>query len=270
MQLVRYWLGEERIRFVKIALLLVVSYFFVGISQGGFFIVQPIRDLIINFVFTVFCLLSNWWLFKKLYALLIEGSSKLIKTVLIVLAKVMVLLAYTIGINWFYIEVGWQENLMQTLFFPVVLPLAAMLFLSWCMLYPWIKTINQSMDQGPAALRLELKKGRNTVFCSPAEILAFISENKWVTAITHKEEKLWYEGSLSALEAEVSSFDFFRVNRQTLLSRQAVRGFRPAANDKLELIAEPALEGKVKTSVSRHKAPAVRKWLDADPPFSRL
>lgn len=85
-------------------------------------------------------------------------------------------------------------------------------------------------------------------------------EGDYVKLMTHDNKKYYVSQSLDKLEKVLPSADFFRLNRQFLLSRQVITGFKRSENGKIMvLIAAPDILPS-EITVSRLKAPAFREW----------
>ena len=264
MQTLQTFLGNEYRKYFRTGLLLLTAYFFLGVSEGSFLFFDNVRDTSLNFLFTLICVFSNWALFKWLYRQSADWNEKYAIKGLGSLLQVTFLMAYTIALNWIYIELIWQEKLSNTAFFPVVLPLALLLFLAWTLGYPFLVSLNEGPDQ--KAEMIEAKKGRQVVFCALDETLGFVVENKVVFLLHKNGQRLLMEKTLTELEEELTIAGFFRANRQILISPKAVEAYKVVENDRLEVQLIKALNGQI-CFVSRYKAAAFRKWLNDHPSF---
>ncbi len=93
------------------------------------------------------------------------------------------------------------------------------------------------------------------------EIAYFLHQNGCVFLIDHTGNKIvtQYE-SLSEVEEKLSEY-FFRANRQTIVSKTAIRSVQKDVNNKLKLQLDN-LAGFI--SVSRYKSPELKTWLSSD------
>lgn len=265
MQTIQFLLESDRKRYFKVGLWILIAYFFLGISEGTFLAFENSRDTTINFLFTLVCVFSNWSLFKWLYHRF-EGHFNSTAMRLIGLGlNVMVLSGLTTLLNWMYIELFWQEALQNTAFFPIVLPLAIVLFLGWTVVYHWLQGL-----AGQAAspeIVFEARKGREVMFCTLEETLGFVVEHKLVFLLHKEGQRLLIERSLTELEQELVANGYFRVNRQWLLNSKAIASYRTVENDRLEIRLNSAIGVDEFCFVSRYKATAFRKWLKSNPLF---
>jgi len=267
MQTIQFLLESDRKRYLKIGLWVLIAYFFLGISEGTFLSFENARDTTINFLFTLICVFSNWSLFKWLYHRF-EGrfNSTAMRLIGLVL-NVMVLSGLTTLLNWMYIELFWQEALQNTAFFPIVLPLAVVLFLGWGLGYYWLQ--NLTHQRVAQEIVFEAKKGREVVFCTLEQTLGFVVEYKLVFLLHQGGQRLLIERNLTELEQELSANGYFRVNRQWLLSPKAIASYRTVENDRLEIRLNSAIGAEAYSFVSRYKATAFRKWLKSNPSFGQ-
>lgn len=254
-------LNSQKRQYLKIALWLSISYFFLGLTEGSFFYFHNGVDTLLNFLFTLVCVGGSWLLFKSTPKWLpgfveSQGARRILMAILVVIG----LLVFITLLNWFYIEVLWQERLGNTLFFSMVLPLATLLFTAWVIGYfVWLSYLNQ--DSGSKVLSFQVKKGRQSARKPIAEVLGFQVEHKLVFLIDFEGQRYHIDRPMSDLEEELLSQGFFRVNRQLLLQRAAIEAFATASNDRVSLRLHSAFDLEVQPMVSRYKAPAFRKWM---------
>lgn len=267
MNTIHYWLSPQRKIYVKIILLLTISYFFLGVSEGTFFFANG-TDTLINFLFTLFCVALNWALFKQLYPRSEAWFKGAWKSVLRTMSLIFLLSTHTVLLNWVYIEALWRESLEETVFFPVVLPLAIVLFLLWALGHQWLQklALQEKQTTGQSGITFELRKGKQTIFRSLGQTLGFVVNRKLVFLVSLEGERLLIDRPLRELESMLEGKGFFRLNRQLLLSRQAIQSYKVINNERIQVTLH-GIPGIPSTCiVSRYKAPAFRKWL-ADPPL---
>jgi DNA-binding LytR/AlgR family response regulator len=94
--------------------------------------------------------------------------------------------------------------------------------------------------------------------------MGFYSEAGYTFLQTWQDKKYITDRSLDKTEVMVPAEFFFRMNRQYLIHRMAVTGFRTAGDGKLEIQVRTA--GKIPSaiSVSRIRAARFRRWFDSD------
>ncbi|HIY36061.1 MAG TPA: LytTR family transcriptional regulator [Candidatus Paraprevotella stercorigallinarum] len=88
----------------------------------------------------------------------------------------------------------------------------------------------------------------------------FFSENKLTYACTFQGKHLIVDKTLSQLEDELDPSRFFRVNRQFVLSVDAIKRLEPYFNNKYRIYIFPEFQGEI--YVSREKITLLKNWLD--------
>lgn len=92
------------------------------------------------------------------------------------------------------------------------------------------------------------------------ELAYAVSLDKLAHAVLHDGSRLQLEAPLTELEAQLDPAQFFRANRQLLISARAVGGFVPVGKGRLRLQLRPALAGD--ECISQERAAAFRAWLE--------
>lgn len=126
----------------------------------------------------------------------------------------------------------------------------------------WEHVVKNRMD-GRDEADIMVTYGRSNLKFKPAEILGFWVEDGYVS-VCHRDGKRYLTNdSLDKLEKHLPSERFFRLNRQYLIHKDLVNGFRRGDNGKLEvLISETNIFPSV-IPVSRLKASSFREWFDS-------
>ncbi|AFK02051.1 two component transcriptional regulator, LytTR family [Emticicia oligotrophica DSM 17448] len=108
--------------------------------------------------------------------------------------------------------------------------------------------------------RLIAKKGTN-YYVIPTQNIAFIyTESRIVFLIDQSGERYTVERSLSDLEVELPSRDFFRVNRKFIVHINAILSFKPSFKGKIAL--ELMHLAKAEVSISQENATQFKKWIE--------
>lgn len=105
--------------------------------------------------------------------------------------------------------------------------------------------------------------GNKQSVLSENEILGFYTENKIVFAITGKNSKHTLDLTLEAIDKQVNSNDFFRVNRQFILRKTSIKELKSEANNRLSIKTALDLEIPTPIIVSRKNTPSFRKWFNS-------
>ncbi len=94
----------------------------------------------------------------------------------------------------------------------------------------------------------------------PAEEIAyFYSQNKTTWLVTHTGEEFIYDQPLEALEKQLCPDDFFRINRQFILSPKAIKDIVQYTNSRLKIFLQPGIQTEV--IVARERVKDFKRWL---------
>jgi DNA-binding LytR/AlgR family response regulator len=105
-----------------------------------------------------------------------------------------------------------------------------------------------------------VKTGNQSILVHDDEIAMLIVEEDYVSLHTFGGKKYLLDQSLDKLEQSLPSELFFRINRQAILHRKAVKGFLRIDNGKLKIQLAVETKSNPELSVSRIKAAAFRTW----------
>jgi len=94
-----------------------------------------------------------------------------------------------------------------------------------------------------------------------AEIAYFFSEEKITFLVTKDNQRLPIDFSLDKLTVLLDPTQFFRANRQFLLSLPAIRNIHTYSNSKLKLELQP--DPRQEVFISKDKVSTFKEWLDA-------
>ncbi|MDZ7933577.1 MAG: LytTR family DNA-binding domain-containing protein [Emticicia sp.] len=108
--------------------------------------------------------------------------------------------------------------------------------------------------------RLIAKKGTNYYVVATKDIAFIYTESRIVFLIDRMGERYTVERSLSELEIELPSRDFFRVNRKFIVHINAILSFKPSFKGKIAL--ELLHLAKAEVSISQENAAQFKKWIE--------
>lgn len=108
--------------------------------------------------------------------------------------------------------------------------------------------------------RLIAKKGTNYYVILTKNIAFIYTESRIVFLIDQQGERYTVERSLSELEIELSSREFFRVNRKFIVHIDAILSFKPSFKGKIAL--ELMHLAKAEVSISQENATQFKKWIE--------
>ncbi|MCD8267695.1 MAG: LytTR family DNA-binding domain-containing protein [Parabacteroides sp.] len=93
-----------------------------------------------------------------------------------------------------------------------------------------------------------------------SDIAYFYTENKITFAKTYHNKSYSIDISLNKPEEQLDGHSFFRVNRQFIVSANAIKKVEPYFLNKVRIQVEPPYEGNIQ--VSRERVTALKVWLN--------
>jgi len=108
-----------------------------------------------------------------------------------------------------------------------------------------------------------VKQGKQNLSMPFADIRSMYVEGEYVILTTTNSKKYFLDQSLDKIEQSIPAEWFFRLNRQFILHRQSISGFKRLDNGKLDVILYPLdhLPGTI--PVSRTRAAAFKAWFQS-------
>lgn len=104
-----------------------------------------------------------------------------------------------------------------------------------------------------------VNQGRKSIPVPIADIAYFFRNGDYNFLRTFHGDDYMINQSLDEVQALLHATDFFRANRQMLVSRRSCRHFEPLPYNKLELFVEPAYKGEIVISQKRNRS--FRDWV---------
>ena len=110
--------------------------------------------------------------------------------------------------------------------------------------------------------RFLISKGDSMIPITVSEVACFFAEDKEVFLLTHENKRHIIPNSVEELSSKLDPKLFFRVNRQFIISADAIRKVHNYFNFKLkvELKSDPKLD----IVVSRSKTAAFKSWMNGE------
>jgi hypothetical protein len=124
----------------------------------------------------------------------------------------------------------------------------------------WQKSISFSKTLDVKPLGIPVKKGNKSLLIHFEEILYFVVDRDYVQLMDNSKQRYLMDLSLDKIEKKVPASDFFRINRQVLIHRQVIKGFKRIENGKLMLELDKDEDPSLDLTISRTKAPSFRAW----------
>lgn len=107
--------------------------------------------------------------------------------------------------------------------------------------------------------RFLVKKGQKMISVEVPDIALFMVSHAVPLLMTLDKQKYILDYTLEEIENQVDPGQFFRANRQFLISRQAIKAVHPWFNSKLKVEVQPDPEEEI--LVSRERAKVFKAWL---------
>ena len=264
-------LFEKRRFLFESALLLVTVYVFFVLSEGAVIGLEWNRAQVLNALFTIWMVGTSWWLFKKLNGLLSRTRKQLLSSTLVkTICSVSLLSCYCFLSNIFYIEVFWKEHLSETLFYSITFPFAILVFFSWNFLWFLMdkreqrdEDENLKKQEGNFSDYIISSIGKKKKIIRKKEVAFFSIKDGAVYALTFNGEQFLLDLYLTDIEKTLDTNQFFRLNRQFIVSRKAILDFTLDTNDKIKVQFIKYLGFENSAMVSRYNAPKFKSWINS-------
>ncbi len=108
-----------------------------------------------------------------------------------------------------------------------------------------------------------VKNGKQEIRVPFNDVAGFYVDDEYPIACLVSGKKYHMDKSLDKVEEELPSALFFRLNRQFMLHRQSLSGFKKIENGKLQVLTTMVQNFPSEITVSRTKAPAFKAWFRA-------
>ena len=108
--------------------------------------------------------------------------------------------------------------------------------------------------------KILITSGKQTRSLYIEQIAFFFIDNQIVYTVLKDGKRLPTSLKLGEIEDKLRGYPFFRVNRQFLISQDAVQSIKKDVNQKLLVTVEPAEQVKEPVTVSRYKYKDFQNW----------
>lgn len=109
-----------------------------------------------------------------------------------------------------------------------------------------------------------VKHGKQNLLIPYDEISGFYSEDGYTILVNRQNRKFFPDTSLDRIEKQIPEEWFFRLNRQYIVHRSAITGFKRANGGKIDVTIREAESLPETVQVSRTKAVFFKKWFQPD------
>jgi len=125
----------------------------------------------------------------------------------------------------------------------------------------WKESEHQRLEEKKVrAAGFTVKLGRQNLLVPFNEISGFYTEEGYTILLNHQNKKFFPDKSLDKIEKQLPEEWFFRLNRQYILHRSAITGFKRSNDGKIDVTIKGLENLPVAVQVSRTKAVAFKKW----------
>lgn len=109
-----------------------------------------------------------------------------------------------------------------------------------------------------------VKHGRQNLQIAFEDVLGFYVDDGYTLLLTRHHKKYFPDKSLDKIEEMLPAEWFFRLNRQYIVHRNAVTGFKRTGDGKIDVLITGAEYLPETISVSRIKAAAFKNWFQPE------
>jgi len=106
-----------------------------------------------------------------------------------------------------------------------------------------------------------VQQGKKEIYLVFDEILGYFIEGDYVVICSQNKQRYYLDQSLNKIQKTLPPHLFFRLNRQFIVHRQLITGFKKIENGKIQVLLEEGNDFPVIVTVSRNKAPQFKQWL---------
>jgi len=109
-----------------------------------------------------------------------------------------------------------------------------------------------------------VKQGKQNVLIAFDEILSFYADEGYTVLLTRQNKKYLQDRSLDKIEDSLPEESFFRLNRQYIIHRSAVKGFKRTGDGKIDVLLAQFDHLPEAIQVSRTKAVSFKIWFQPE------
>lgn len=138
------------------------------------------------------------------------------------------------------------------------------IYIGWYLFRSWQEAMqtqnNTSEEVDDKTIGLLVKSGKQSLLIPFSSILYIWVDGHYTLLYTEDQRKYFVDLSLDKVEEHLPAEDFFRVNRQYIIHRQAIQGYQRLENGKLQILVKPLPDLPAELTMSRTKAPEFKRW----------
>lgn len=131
-----------------------------------------------------------------------------------------------------------------------------------------IKKVQGLQQQGtvPAAAyprtRFMVKMGTRLKAVQAHEIAYFMADDKYLFLVTRDLQSYIIEETITSLEPQLSTADFFRINRKFIIHIDSIKEMYKVSRNRVKVILDPEPEHNPQVLVTEERADAFKAWLN--------
>jgi DNA-binding LytR/AlgR family response regulator len=129
----------------------------------------------------------------------------------------------------------------------------------------WKESEHQRQEEKKVrAAGFTVKLGKQNLLVPFDEISGFYTEDGYTILLNSQNKKFFPDKSLDKIEKQLPEEWFFRLNRQYILHRRAITGFKRSTDGKVDVTIKGLENLPEVIQVSRTKAVAFKKWFQPE------
>lgn len=109
-----------------------------------------------------------------------------------------------------------------------------------------------------------VKQGKQNLLIPFDDILSFYTDDGYTVLLTMRNKKFIQDRSLDKIENMLPEENFFRLNRQFIVNRKAITGFKRTGDGKIDVLVHATDHLPSSIQVSRIKAVSFKSWFQPD------
>lgn len=264
-------MNKKLIAVVSITFLLAILLY--GLVDVHFFyILQWDFDTVVNFLHTWLTILTSYFAYNFL---LLKAFKKLnlrrnLDWILLLFTISIAIFLYVLSVDLlfykFYYDISSLKE--ETTFFEYDLPImATMLLVGSAFFYqkyynrPISKKTNTQDISNKGIEKLKLQVGNETLLINHLEVGVIYTDQGMVWLQLLNGKNFHTNFILSKLLEELNENNFFRLNRQVIISRRGIVGFTKLDYQKLKVELSSQISYDKNLIVSKYNAPEFKKWI---------
>jgi len=131
-----------------------------------------------------------------------------------------------------------------------------------------IKKVQGLQQQGavPAVVyprtRFMVKMGTRLKAVQAHEIAYFMADDKYLFLVTRDQQSYIIEETVTSLEPQLSTADFFRINRKFIIHIDSIKEMYKVSRNRVRVVLDPEPEHNPQVLVTEERAEAFKAWLN--------